>query len=114
MANIPNLTPQIRLYIKNEDCSRNAIFGKGVADLCRGVQELGSLNASAKRMHMAYSKAWRIVKETEADLGVQLLDRDGAHGSTLTAEGVKILDAYFAVDEAVQKFAEGELKKQLK
>ena len=64
-------------------------------------------------MHMAYSKAWRIVKETEKDLGVQMLNRDGAHGSTLTEEGVKILDAYFAVDEAVQAFAEKELDREL-
>ena len=110
---IPHLTPQIRLFIKNDECKRGAIFGKGVADLCRGVEKYGSLNAAAKKMHMAYSKAWRIVKETEKDLGVQMLDRDGAHGSTLTEEGVKILDAYFAVSESVQAFAESELEKHL-
>ncbi len=113
MADIPNLTPQIRLFIKNDKCKRSAIFGKGVADLCRGVEKYGSLNAAAKQMHMAYSKAWRIVKETEKDLGVQMLNRDGAHGSTLTEEGIKILDAYFAVDKSVQAFAEEELAKNL-
>ena len=110
---IPQLAPQVRLFIKNEDCRRGAIFGKGVADLCRGVEKFGSLNAAAKQMHMAYSKAWRIVKETENDLGVQMLNRDGAHGSTLTPEGTKILDAYFAVSESVQAFAENELDKYL-
>ena len=110
---IPHLTPQIRLFIRNDKCKRGAIFGKGVADLCRGVEKFGSLNAAAKKMHMAYSKAWRIVKETEKDLGVQMLNRDGAHGSTLTPEGEKILDAYFAVDKSVQAFAEEELAKYL-
>ncbi|NLG10863.1 MAG: LysR family transcriptional regulator, partial [Coriobacteriaceae bacterium] len=53
-----------------------------------------SLNAAAKKIHMAYSKAWRIVKETEAGFGFLLIDRDGARGSTLTPEGRKLLSAY--------------------
>lgn len=76
---------------KNVD---NATFGKGVATLLRGVEETGSLNAAAKRIRMAYSKAWRIVKETEAGFGFLLINRDGARGSTLTKEGVKLLTAY--------------------
>lgn len=114
MSNLTKLTPQIRLFVKNEENGSNAIFGKGVAELCRGVQEKGSLNASAKGMHMAYSKAWRIVKETEKALGIQMLNRDGAHGSTLTEEGERLLNAYFAVNDSVQKFAEEALAEQLK
>lgn len=47
-------------------CSRNGIFER------RG-----------KRHGMAYSKAWRIIKDTEAALDVQLLYRNGAHGANL-------------------------------
>ena len=79
-----------------------------------GVRSLGSLNAAAKDMKMAYSKAWRIIKETEAALGMQLLDRDGAHGSTLTEEGDKLLDAYLKVDEMLQEYAEKEFAKLMK
>ena len=113
MSNLSKLTPQIRLFVKNDENGSNAIFGRGVAELCKGVQEKGSLNASAKGMHMAYSKAWRIVKETEKELGIQMLNRDGAHGSTLTEEGEKLLSAYFAVNDSVQKYAEKELAKHL-
>ena len=88
-----NLKPIIRLAVMSEDASSNSQFGRGVANLCLGVREFGSLNAAAKDMKMAYSKAWRIIKETEAALGMQLLDRDGAHGSTLTEDGNKLLDA---------------------
>ena len=105
------LTPVIRLC---EEADSNSQFGRGVANLCMGVRELGSLNAAAKSMKMAYSKAWRIIKETEAALGMQLLDRDGAHGSTLTEEGDKLLDAYVAVDAKLQKVAEEEFAKLLK
>jgi molybdate transport system regulatory protein len=65
-------------------------------------------------MKMAYSKAWRIIKETEAALDMQLLNRDGAHGSTLTDEGNKLLDAYLEIDERLQKFAEEEFAKLMK
>ena len=108
------LKPVIRLAIKSETSDSNSQFGRGVANLCLGVRELGSLNAAAKSMKMAYSKAWRIIKETEAALGIQLLDRDGAHGSTLTEEGNKLLDAYQEVDAKLQKVAEQEFAKRFK
>ena len=108
------LKPVIRLAVMSEESSSNSQFGRGVANLCIGVRELGSLNAAAKSMKMAYSKAWRIIKETEAALDMQLLDRDGAHGSTLTEEGNKLLDAYIAVDKKLQEVAEKEFAKLLK
>ena len=40
------------------------MFGRGIASLCIGVRDTGSLNAAAKSMGMAYSKAWRIIKDT--------------------------------------------------
>ena len=108
------LKPIIRLAVMNEDTDSNSQFGRGVANLCLGVRELGSLNAASKSMKMAYSKAWRIIKETEAALDLQLLDRDGAHGSTLTEEGNRLLDAYLAVDAKLQKYAEQEFSKLMK
>ena len=105
------MQPVIRLAVKSTDSNSNSQFGRGVANLCIGVRELGSLNAAAKDMKMAYSKAWRIVKETEAALDIQLLNRDGAHGSTLTEEGNKRLDAYIEIDAKLQKIAEEEFAK---
>ncbi len=102
------LKPVIRLAVKSESSKSNSQFGRGVANLCLGVRELGSLNAAAKDMKMAYSKAWRIIKETEAALGMQLLDRDGAHGSTLTEDGNKLLDTYLEIDAKLQEIAEEE------
>ena len=45
---------------------------------------------------------------------MQLLNRDGAHGSTLTDEGSKLLDAYLEVEERLQAFAEDEFAKLMK
>ena len=105
MSQLKKLEPAIRLSIKNPESDSGSVFGRGIADLCLGVRETGSLNAAAKGMGMAYSKAWRIIKETEAALGIQLLNRDGAHGSDLTDEGNKLLDAYMSIDQKMQEEA---------
>ena len=107
-----NLVPAVRLSIINDADNSGSMFGPGVAALCMGVRELGSLNAAAKDMKMAYSKAWRIVKETEASLNMQLLNRDGAHGSTLTEEGDKLLDVYLAIEKRLTKVANDEFAKR--
>lgn len=91
---LEELKPHIKLTIDRPAAQSDSAFGPGVAALCRGVRETGSLNAAAKNMGMAYSKAWRIVKDTEAALNVQMLVRDGARGSYLTEEGTKLLDSY--------------------
>lgn len=110
MKDLGVLKPTIRLSITNPASESGSVFGCGIANLCLGVREAGSLNAAAKGMGMAYSKAWRIIKETEAALGIQLLNRDGAHGSTLTEEGDALLDAYISIDAQLQKDAEKAFK----
>ena len=117
MKKLAKLKTQTRITVyvgKNPD---EASFGKGVATLLRGVAETGSLNAAAKRIKMAYSKAWRIVKETEAGFGFLLINRDGARGSTLTREGLVLLNAYEDTESksseyAAKRFA-ANLKKQM-
>lgn len=111
MSQLTKLTPTIRLSIKNPDSESGSLFGRGIADLCLGVREKGSLNAAAKSIGMAYSKAWRIIKETESALGIQLLNRDGAHGSSLTEEGDVLLDSYLEIATRVQAAAEEEYKR---
>ncbi|OUO92109.1 ModE family transcriptional regulator [Gordonibacter sp. An230] len=106
MSELEKLKPTIKLSIMNPDAESGSLFGRGIASLCLGVRESGSLNAAAKGMGMAYSKAWRIIKDTEAALGVQLLNRDGAHGSQLTEAGDQLLDAYLAIEERLQEKAE--------
>lgn len=106
MSNLPELKPFIRLTLANPRSESHSEFGRGVAALCEGVVESGSLNAAAKKMGMAYSKAWRIMKDTEDALGFKILNRDGARGSTLTPKGLELLDTYFELEAQVQAAAE--------
>ena len=73
-------------------------FGPGIAQLLHRVQELHSLRSAAISMDMAYSKAWTIVKNTEAALGYKLLQsttggKNGG-GAVLTEEGASLLRKY--------------------
>lgn len=75
-------------------------FGPGVAQLLHRVEELHSLRAAAASMEMAYSKAWTIIKNSEAALGYSLLasttgGKNGG-GAMLTEEGAALLQKYDA------------------
>lgn len=114
MSKLTRLKPIIRLSVGNPETDSNSVFGRGIASLCLGVRETGSLNAAAKGMGMAYSKAWRIIKDTEAALDVQLLYRNGAHGSQLTEDCERILKAYQAIESDLQAEAERRFQEALK
>ena len=79
-------------------------FGEGPCRLLRGIEETGSLRASAARMGMAYTKALKLLKNAESALGYPLTMRttggkDGG-GSCLTPEGEEWLKRYEAYREA--------------
>ncbi|TJW10745.1 winged helix-turn-helix domain-containing protein [Parvibacter caecicola] len=113
MGTLEELVINVRISIANPSAPSESMFGPGIAKLCDGVRELGSLNAAAKSMGMAYSKAWRIIKDTESTLDIQLLDRDGAHGSQLTEEGNRLLDVYQSISQQLQEDGEALYHKEL-
>ncbi len=112
MDSLDSLSPRIKLSIGSDESE--AVFGRGVAMLCRGVRDDGSLNKAAKNMGMAYSKAWRIMKQTEASFGFDLINRDGAHGSTLTTNGALLLAAFEALEKDLSAYAKTRLPEILK
>lgn len=113
MATLKSLEAHVRLFIRNPKSDSDSEFGRGIAELCRGVRQHGSLNAAAKAMGMAYSKAWRIIRDTEEALGLQLLERDGAHGSTLTKQADVLLDAYFSLSESLSAEAQAAYRERV-
>lgn len=94
---------KVRVYNENID------FGKGVAELLRRIDETGSLSAAYKAMGMSSSKAWKILRRAEADLGFALVQgtAGGASGggTVLTEAGRKLLARYTAFNDEIQKAA---------
>ncbi len=94
----------VRIY-GEEKC-----FGPGVAELLERVDQLRSLRKATIEMDMAYSKAWRIVKTAETNLGFPLLKSvtggKGGGGAELTEDAKKFLTAYRRLERSVRQFAD--------
>ena len=95
---------KLRIYYEERN------FGPGVAALMKLVREKGSLSAACQELHMAYSKAWKIINKAEGDLGFSLMEgrRGGENGGTtvLTPQGEKFLDQYQAFTEEAEAVVE--------
>ena len=92
-----------RLVIQSCDKDLPGVFGHGCVLLLQGIAREHSLNRAAKSLGMAYSKAWRIVNEAEAQLGCKLIERDGARGSTLTPAGERAIEAYETLQSEINQ-----------
>lgn len=85
-------------------------FGPGVSTLMKLVEEKGSLSAACKEMGMAYSKAWKIVKAAERDLGFSLMEGSSGGESggrtVLTERGKDFLERYLEFEAEIQQKAD--------
>ena len=85
-------------------------FGPGVASLLRLVERTGSLQTAAAEMQMSYSKAWKIIRKAEGELGFPLMERrvGGAGGgsSSVSAGGKRFLERYERFRQEVQDAAQ--------
>ena len=79
-------------------------FGPGVATLLHHVDALHSLRAAAAAMGMAYSKAWRITKESEFLTFDEKYLHGGKNGggARLTPEARAFLARYDAYTAALR------------
>jgi len=91
-----------KIIIQDENGEK--VFGEGPCQLLRGIEETGSMRASAAAMGMAYTKALKILKNAEEALGFPLTARaaGGASGggSRLTPEGKEWVMRYEAYRDA--------------
>ena len=65
------VTAKVKLTL----CTDERFFGPGVCELLEKIRETGSIQAAAARMEMSYTKAWRILKRAEEEMGVNLISR---------------------------------------
>lgn len=96
------MKPVIKIQFTDDNGIK--FFGEGPYQLLRHVEQTGSLRSAAAEMGMAYSKATRLVKQAEANLGFPLTSRstggkDGG-GSVLTPEGKQWMKRYEAYRDA--------------
>ena len=85
-------------------------FGRGLVSLMLLIRQGHSLRSASQEMHMAYSKAWRLLRKAEEDLGFPLLatKKGGSSraGSSLTPDGDRLLEEYLAFEADVREAAD--------
>lgn len=83
------------------------VFGPGICELLKGIQQTGSMHQAAAQMGLAYSKAWKMMKISEQNLGFALTERVSGGcrggGSRITREGQELMDRYLAFQAEAQK-----------
>lgn len=97
------------------DENNEKFFGEGPARLLREIEATGSLRAAAENMEMAYTKAIKLIKNAEKNLGFSVTTRatggKSGGGSVLTPEGKEWLIKYEQYRDACLR-ANQELFKQ--
>ena len=106
MAEGAKLHAQVKLVVTASSDRKGPSFGKGAGILLHGIEEYGSLNKTAKVLHMAYSNAWSMIKKVEDGLGFPLIERYGARGSRLTEEGKRFLALYDEFEKDVEEYSQ--------
>ena len=100
------MTAKVKLTL----CTGERFFGPGVCELLERIRETGSIQAAAARMEMSYSKAWKILKRAEEEMGTELITRvsGGKNGgsSTLTEAGEEAVRIYRDIEEKMTAYAE--------
>lgn len=85
------------------------------------IADMGSLKAAADEMKISYRKAWGDLRDAEQKLGFALIEKtrggDQGGSSTLTSEGVRLINAYNELHHNLQQAGEEyiiQFKKTLK
>jgi len=109
------LYPPVTAKVKLTLCTGERFFGPGICELLEKIRETGSIQAAAARMEMSYSKAWKILKRAEEEMGVNLITRitGGKNGgsSTLTEAGEKAVQDFREMEARLADYA-GDLMKE--
>ncbi|MDR1183795.1 MAG: LysR family transcriptional regulator [Coriobacteriales bacterium] len=105
---------KVRLKFFANERKDTGEFCLGVAQLLQGIADYGSLSKAAKRMGMAYSKAWKLLKECERGLGYPLATRGAGIGSALTREGKKLLMMYQTLQAELDELMSTQLRELLR
>ncbi|MBO6134154.1 MAG: LysR family transcriptional regulator [Lachnospiraceae bacterium] len=96
---------RVRITFTGDD----KFFGKGVAELLHLIDEYGTIQKACSLMDMSYTKAWRIIKRLEKELGFTIIDAvsGGVSGgkSLLTDKAKDLIKRYDKLEKNVSTYA---------
>jgi molybdate transport system regulatory protein len=90
------------------------VFGSGRQLLLKAIDEYGSINKAAKKIHISYRKAWGYIKAMEDRLGIKLVERQvggrNGGGAILTEDAREFLCKYDRLEEGIKEFVDERFK----
>lgn len=97
--------------------SNNEVFmGPGAKILLENIEKYSSIKEASRAMNMSYSKALKLLRSMEAELGfpVVISEKGGVNrgGTTLTDEGKKFLNSFKEIEEDVLSYAQNLTKEK--
>lgn len=102
---------QLTFTLQAKLCRPEECFDAGTAVFLQAVEKYGSMLSACQHQGISYSKAWKMVKLAEEQLGVTFLKRQtggsGGGSSLMTEEGRQFIARYCLFEEKLQAAAEG-------
>ena len=81
-----------RQIVLNDD--GEIIMGTGRMKILESIKQTGSINKTAKALKMSYKTVWSKIKSTESHLGKSVVLADRQKGTTLTDDGIRLIEQY--------------------
>lgn len=83
--------------------------GPGLISLLELIGDSSSVMEAAEKMEVSYSKAWKIIRQAEENLGKKLVLRKsggpGGGSAQVTQEGLALIKAFRKTERQVSDFA---------
>ncbi|MFV0414035.1 MAG: winged helix-turn-helix domain-containing protein [Oscillospiraceae bacterium] len=92
-------------------------MGPGPRELLCTIEQLSSLRQASIQTGISYTKALRLLKKMEEELGFAVVQSEkggsGRGGTVLTPKGKQLLDVYTELEKQVQQLAQNLVDEKL-
>jgi len=109
------IRPRVKIWLEME---QQYVFGFGISEILKAVEESGSIKAAAESLGKSYRHVWARVKKAEESLGEPLVDTrvggKGAGRSSLTELACRLVADYDALRQRMFEVVEQEFSSRFK
>ena len=95
------MTIRFKIWVEEEGTT---LFGKGLEELLKGIDECRSLFGAARKLKMSYRAAWGKIKEAEKRTGTKLVITSGHKGMILTEDARKIIKEFEQLENRINDY----------
>jgi len=95
------MTIRFKIWVEEDGTT---LFGHGLEELLKGIDEYRSLFGAARKLKMSYRAAWGKIKEAEKRTGTKLVITCGHKGMILTEDARKFMKEFATLEERINDY----------